>query len=76
MTSHTAPGQAADPRPSITCPECGATSWHPRDVADLYCGYCHWWTSDPVLRHCPPPDTAVLIVSRRRLRGLPRLRPA
>lgn len=38
-----------DPRPHITCPECHRTSWHPGDVADLYCGYCHWWTSDPAL---------------------------
>jgi hypothetical protein len=36
-------------RPSITCPRCGATSHHPDDVDQGYCGRCHWWTSDPVL---------------------------
>jgi hypothetical protein len=34
---------------SITCPRCALTSYHPEDVRQLYCGYCHWWTSDPVL---------------------------
>lgn len=43
-----------DPRPSITCPECERTSWHPKDVEFGYCGYCSWWTSDPVLSRCPP----------------------
>lgn len=31
------------------CPECGAQSWHPKDVEEGYCGRCHWWTGDPVL---------------------------
>lgn len=35
--------------PSITCPRCGATSYHPGDLAAGYCGRCHWWTSDPTL---------------------------
>jgi hypothetical protein len=26
---------------SITCPRCGAVSYHPRDVAERYCGRCH-----------------------------------
>lgn len=47
-----------DSRPSITCPECGRTSWHPQDVTTGYCGYCHWWTSDEVLRHCRPAPAA------------------
>lgn len=34
---------------SITCPRCGATSYHPEDIAQGYCGRCHWWTSDPLL---------------------------
>ncbi|MEV5451306.1 hypothetical protein [Streptomyces sp. NPDC052535] len=38
-----------DPRPSIVCPECGAQSWHPKDVEEGYCGRCHWWTGDPRL---------------------------
>ena len=31
---------ASDGR-SITCLVCGRTSWHPEDVRQLYCGYCH-----------------------------------
>ena len=27
--------------PSITCPKCGKTSYHPRDIAENYCGNCH-----------------------------------
>jgi hypothetical protein len=46
-----------DPRPSITCPECGATSSHPQDVRQGYCPRCHWWTSDAVLGQCPPPGS-------------------
>jgi hypothetical protein len=33
--------------PSITCPCCGKTSYHPNDIEQGYCGFCHWWTSDP-----------------------------
>jgi hypothetical protein len=33
----------------ITCPECKRTSYNPNDVENLYCGYCHWWTSHPEL---------------------------
>jgi hypothetical protein len=36
---------------SFTCPRCGLTSYHPRDIADGYCGNCHDWTSRPA----PPP---------------------
>lgn len=32
-------------RPSITCPRCGRTSWHPMDIKMGYCGFCHDWTS-------------------------------
>jgi len=28
-------------RPSITCPNCGRTSYHPEDVRLRYCGHCH-----------------------------------
>lgn len=31
-------------RPSITCPRCGFTSYHPDDIANGYCGHCHDWT--------------------------------
>lgn len=27
--------------PSITCPQCGMTSYHPKDVEHRYCGNCH-----------------------------------
>ncbi|MCZ0983932.1 hypothetical protein O1L60_45030 [Streptomyces diastatochromogenes] len=40
---------ASDPWPSFVCPECGAESWHPKDVEQGYCGRCHWWTGDPAL---------------------------
>jgi ribosomal protein L37E len=26
---------------SITCPQCGRTSYHPEDVRQKYCGACH-----------------------------------
>jgi hypothetical protein len=35
--------------PSITCPECGATSYHPGDIEHGYCGRCHAYTSAPVI---------------------------
>lgn len=27
--------------PSITCPVCGAVSYHPADIEQRYCGRCH-----------------------------------
>jgi hypothetical protein len=39
---------------SITCPDCGRTSHHPEDIKQGYCGFCHWWTSDPALAHLNP----------------------
>lgn len=27
--------------PSITCPVCCATSYHPADIEQRYCGRCH-----------------------------------
>jgi ribosomal protein S27AE len=34
---------------SITCPRCGMTSFHPKDVEQGYCGRCDDWTTpDPV----------------------------
>jgi hypothetical protein len=29
---------------SFTCPDCGRTSHNPQDMAEGYCGHCHWWT--------------------------------
>ena len=26
---------------SITCPQCGRTSYHPQDIRHMYCGNCH-----------------------------------
>lgn len=33
-------------KPSITCPTCGRTSYHPDDIRYKYCGYCHDWIYD------------------------------
>jgi ribosomal protein L37E len=30
---------------SITCPKCGRTSHHPKDVETGYCGACHEFTA-------------------------------
>lgn len=32
--------------PAFTCPRCGATSHHPTDAKEKYCGRCHDWTRD------------------------------
>jgi hypothetical protein len=31
----------------IQCLRCGFTSYHPKDVAEKYCGYCHVFHEDP-----------------------------
>lgn len=31
---------------TFICPCCGAVSGHSADVAQNYCGACHWWTGD------------------------------
>lgn len=31
--------------PSINCRRCGKTSYHPKDIEEGYCGYCHDWTA-------------------------------
>jgi hypothetical protein len=31
---------------SITCPRCGARSFHPTDRAERYCGACHRFHQD------------------------------
>lgn len=31
---------------SITCPICNKTSYHPDDIAQGYCGFCHDWTGE------------------------------
>lgn len=30
---------------SITCPQCGRTSWHPKDVEHGWCGNCYAFTT-------------------------------
>ena len=30
----------------ITCLTCGRTSYHPKDVENKYCGYCHKFHKD------------------------------
>lgn len=38
-------GRDTTARPSIKCPRCKHTSYHPDDVKNGYCGYCHAWTT-------------------------------
>jgi hypothetical protein len=37
---------------SITCPRCGATSYHPVDIREGYCAHCSDWTSPPHHHRC------------------------
>lgn len=37
--------RSAVDQPSITCPVCGMTSYHPEDIRQGYCGRCHDYTS-------------------------------
>lgn len=30
----------------IVCPRCGKISYHPRDIAERYCGACHLFHDD------------------------------
>lgn len=30
----------SDDAPSITCPKCGRTSYHPEDIRQRFCGVC------------------------------------
>jgi plasmid maintenance system antidote protein VapI len=46
----------------FTCPCCGATSGHPKDVEFKYCGRCHWWTGDP---EAGPPHLAEACPERK-----------
>jgi ribosomal protein L37E len=39
-----------DEQQSITCPECGMTSYHPMDIKMGYCGKCHKFTSAVLIR--------------------------
>jgi len=44
MASRSQTGPARD---SITCPQCGRTSYNVNDIEQGYCGNCHDWTSAP-----------------------------
>jgi hypothetical protein len=35
----------AAPTPSITCPRCGMTSYHPQDIEHGWCGNCNDYTT-------------------------------
>jgi hypothetical protein len=35
---------------SITCPQCGRQSWHPEDVRRAYCGACHLFHDEMLVR--------------------------
>jgi hypothetical protein len=72
------PGQDHETKaPSFTCPCCGKPTSHPDDIADRYCGQCHWWTGDlelgpghlsapcphrPAAGTPPPPDMRILLL--------------
>lgn len=43
-------------QPSITCPRCGMTSYHPTDIRYGWCGNCHDHTSPPDDDGCPNDD--------------------
>lgn len=47
---------------SITCPECGMTSYNPSDVREGYCGNCHDWTRGYGTREITPRDRKTAIV--------------
>lgn len=47
---------AKDDRPSITCPECGLTSYDADDIKLKFCKNCDWFTSDPRMRHVKKED--------------------
>lgn len=36
-----------EPTPSITCPHCGRTSYHPKDIGNNFCGVCGFWGDRP-----------------------------
>ena len=72
----TEPGAAAGAvRESFVCPRCGRESWHPHDVREGYCGWCHDWTSNRgryLPDGAPAPlqlDLATLVLRLRHLAG-------
>jgi hypothetical protein len=41
---------------SITCLDCGLTSWNPYDVIRRYCGVCHKFHDDKEKEASPSPN--------------------
>lgn len=39
-------GSTLNYMPKITCLKCNKTSYHPKDVQNKYCGYCHEFHKD------------------------------
>lgn len=37
--------QSEREQPKVTCPRCGASSYHPADIAAGYCWRCRDWTA-------------------------------
>ena len=37
---------ANDEPASFTCPVCDKVSYHPEDIRQGYCSFCHDWTGD------------------------------
>jgi len=40
-------------QPAIRCLCCGMASWHPEDIRQKYCGFCHSWHSEESLQNSP-----------------------
>jgi len=40
-------GEGGSTPPSFCCPECGAVSYHPVDISERYCGFCHRFADEP-----------------------------
>lgn len=65
--------------PSITCPVCDMTSFHPMDRQEGWCGHCHgythhWWWYAQAGRTIPagvavPPDVAHFLGTSQALEG-------
>lgn len=56
---------------SITCPRCGATSWHPKDITEGYCAACHDFTQEPLLDDAVTPATNAALHAHRDVEPAP-----
>ena len=59
----------SDDGKSITCLVCGRTSYNPHDIAEHYCGFCHFFHDDPPPALARRRDVSRPPGGRRRLRG-------